>query len=513
MHFLLALLISAVPTAGAQDLPGYFVEEETPIPEEEATEDLLPDLEDLPLPEAEPEAPLPDPAENAAPEETEFPVEIIDLTEPEDPAEAAAPVETEAPEETAVPEETAAPAETEAPAEAAAPEETAAPAETEAPAETAAPSDGLPDWVQRDTTGAFAVQAPNILSIAATEQTAPLAELPQPVPPGTDKPRRVTGHGDARRAPGATIRASQWPPATSPVGDTRSDLTEAFLSAMATSRPLASRQLAMPRGDDSDLGDRAAFERTLEKRIDTLLNAMLGPGLAHAFVRAAVETIPGSGFVEMKEKSEQAAVLWDDIQDRIDETPPVLPGYPLPHTLKAEVLARVAAAAAPIRNPDRSRTILTVSLLVDESVDEAALTPVTAAVADAIGLDPARGDVLLVTRADIRPTWRRLIRTDDFRGKAVIALCVVLGAGIPLCLALFFGRPMSLGRILNPKRKSAPRLAQDMRDVDLHAAPFWNDARYAEAVGEFLAKEPPAAAATLLGLLSHDAAGSVFRKL
>ena len=385
----------------------------------------------------------------------------------------------------------------------------------------------LPDWVQQDATGAFAIpvetakstadEGANILSVAPIEQGESSPDSSEPDSVVQEAPKRATGHGDQRLpiTPKEARAQTQWPPQTAPSGVVHHDLSEAFLSAMANARPLAKRLLTLPQGDDSDLGDRAAFERTLEKRIDELLDAMLGPGLARTFIRAAVETVPGSGLIEMTDEREKTAALWDEIQGRLESTPPVLPGYPLPHALKAEVLSRVAAAAAPVRKPDRSRAILTVSLLVDHSVEERDLTPVTAAVADAVGLDPDRGDILQITRASIRPTWASLLKTNKVRGAMLIAACIALGLGIPICIAIFMGgktRELFSARTHISEQKPSTDFASHS-ETDFDPTPFWNDSRYAQAVADFLAKQPAQSAAALLGLLSHEAAGTVFRNL
>ncbi len=267
----------------------------------------------------------------------------------------------------------------------------------------------------------------------------------------------------------------------------------------------------MPVSDEGDLGDRAAFERTLEAKIDAALDAMLGPDAARSFVRASVEEIPESGGRSLSNDSSDEAALWDEIRGKLDDLPPVLPGYRIPRSLKAEVLSRVAQAAAPRRVESRKRTVLTVSLLVDESVEAKSLTPATAALAHAVGLDPDRGDILQITRTRLRPTWVSLIRGERFRGFALAAFSVALGASLPLLAAWLLWKP---GKRTEPEKKvcSQPLEAPPL-DADFNPIPFWNDARYARAVADFLAHEPPEAAAAVLSLLTYDAAGDVFRLL
>jgi hypothetical protein len=467
--------------------------------------------------------------------------------------------------EPATPAPPAASAEAEAPPPAA--PETPPPAPTASEGETAA-ADGLPDWVLRDATGAFEVQVPSAETRESDPQPDPAPEAPPepPVPdapespapdpetqvsaleegpaPASDglpdwvirgataafevpaetetadarpaaPPKRATGHGDNRPRTAAAEAASSepWPRRTTPGGDSRTDLSNAFLQAMARATPLPKRGRGLAGGDDADLAGRAAFERTLEERIDASLAVLLGPDLARSFVRAKVEPIPGSGELEMIDRAQEAVSLWDDIREKIEASPPVLPGYRLSRGLREEVLRRVADEAAPVRAPDRKRTVLTVTLLVDESVEETALTRASAAIADAVGLDADRGDMLQITRADIRPSWGRLLRGSRFRSAALTAACVALGAAIPIVVAFLLWKPR--GKEWTPKRASAPleNETKTAAPADFDPAPFWNDSRYSHAVADFLARETAEASSAFLALLSPDAAGDVYRKL
>lgn len=338
-----------------------------------------------------------------------------------------------------------------------------------------ASADGLPDWVIRDATSAFEIPAEPKRADPAHEsaETEPAAGEPEPPPPVPPRPAEPV-----LRRPAKAPRESK-----------------------------VYREPRTPRvvGVSVDLGDRAAFERTLETKIDAALEAMLGPDAARSFVRASAEEISEDVALSEFDDAPEAPALWDEIQARVDRIPPVLPGYPLPRSLKEEALARVAHAARPRRREAHRRDLLTVTLFIDESVEEKTLVRVTEALAGALGLDDRRPDALQVKRARLRPAWGSLVRGARFRGTLLTALCVALGGSLPLLIAWLFWKP----RPQEAVKKPAPRTAGPASI----RIPLWNDARYARAVADFLTREPPEAAAAVLAMMSYDAAGDVFRML
>ncbi|MFH1726286.1 MAG: FliG C-terminal domain-containing protein [Elusimicrobiota bacterium] len=250
--------------------------------------------------------------------------------------------------------------------------------------------------------------------------------------------------------------------------------------------------------------DLGAHERSLEARLDVLLADILGVGKARAFVRARSRAPEIAA-----EPATRPAALWDEIAERIENAPPVLPGYPAPRSLQEEAVRSLMAAAAPsLVFP--AGEVLTVTLLVDPSVGREELEPASSAVAEALGLDPARGDLLQVARAPVGSTWRKALRKPDIREAVLTASVYAAAAALLLVLAL---------AILPLTRRRATRRAPDPQVPHRSLARARPESlgfiapRHAESIVEFLSEQTVGTAVAVLRSVDHETAAAVFRRL
>lgn len=159
----------------------------------------------------------------------------------------------------------------------------------------------------------------------------------------------------------------------------------------------------------------SAVSPSIEERLDALLSDMLGPGRARAFVRLVPRPLT---FEELPPEPEaKPAALWDRMNARLADAPPVLPGFPTPRNLREEVMRELVAQATPERVPEREQT-LSVTLLVDQTLGDAELAAATDAVARALALNAAHGDALHAARTRLAPRWKRTLQEPAVLGGA-----------------------------------------------------------------------------------------------
>lgn len=152
-----------------------------------------------------------------------------------------------------------------------------------------------------------------------------------------------------------------------------------------------------------------------------MLADLLGHGRAHAFVRL----IPLPPDVTEPARATQPrptpSTLWDRIGERGKRTPPVLPGFAAPRSLREEALQELfdrpspEPMAPPAPDPGSA---LAVTLLLDDSVSDAELKAASDAVARALGLASERGDTLRASRAPLAPTLAKALAEPALRSAA-----------------------------------------------------------------------------------------------
>lgn len=145
-------------------------------------------------------------------------------------------------------------------------------------------------------------------------------------------------------------------------------------------------------------------------------------------------------------------------------------------------------------------TALTVSLVLDPGVGPEETEAATSAVAEALGLDSYRGDVVEVMRAPLRPTWRKALRSPGLLSNVVTAAVYALAlflVGLLLVPVLRLAHPSA--RRLSSKPGSWPGPVTTRRQAD--------------ATARFLLGQHPEAAPWVLRRVGPGTAAEIFRRL
>jgi len=284
-----------------------------------------------------------------------------------------------------------------------------------------------------------------------------------------------------------------------PRGLTAAALLAAILCASADARPAE--------------GDRV---EVLESRLMETLDADLGPGKSKVFIRTVDAPLPDEAVgaeaaQEPESRSSRGEVLWDRIERRRQEAPPVLPGYRVPSDLRAEALRSLKEElregdAAPRTAP--GQPALSVSLMLDSDVDPEAAERARSATVAALGLDPDRGDSLKVSRILRRSPARRPPLSSRLRETSALAL--VYGGPPLLLLALAAGlmayfRPSRRARAAEPA--APPARARRAGGLILPGP------RHEAAAALTLQTETTEVVVEALRCMSCDSAAGVYRRL
>lgn len=269
-----------------------------------------------------------------------------------------------------------------------------------------------------------------------------------------------------------------------------------------------------------------------EARLDALLADILGHGRGHAFVRLiplppdVTEPPPAPPSAQPRP---EPSTLWERIGERGKRTPPVLPGFAAPRSLREEALQELFGrpmpaappAAAPPPDPGFA---LAVTLLLDDSVSDGELKAASDAVARALGLAAERGDTLRASRAPLTPTLTKVFSEPGVRSAAAAggtagSLALV---GLALVALALRGRNSALRSLLIAPQPavSAPPVfhvappaaaAPDAPAPPAVLPPL--GAGGAAACAEFLRDGPAAAAEWLLRRATPSEAAAVYERL
>lgn len=269
-----------------------------------------------------------------------------------------------------------------------------------------------------------------------------------------------------------------------------------------------------------------------EERLDALLADLLGHGRGHAFVRL----VPLPPDVTEPEAAPKArnnpSTLWERIGERSRRTPPVLPGFPAPRSLREEALAELSARPPPEPSAAADAgSALAVTLLLDESVTDPELKAASDAVARALGLAAERGDTLRASRAPLAPTLAKALAEPAVRsaaaaggtagafalaGLVLVALALRRGSSALRALA-FPAPPFSPPLVFRPDPVAAPPPGAPPPPGTPPPTPAGVlpplSANGAAACAEFLRDGPAAAAEWLLRRASAAEAAAVYARL
>jgi len=246
----------------------------------------------------------------------------------------------------------------------------------------------------------------------------------------------------------------------------------------------------------------------IEARADQVLTGVLGPGRASVLVVPPQEGGSGGDAAAGGARERGRADLWESIKHRMDNAPPVLPGFPVPRSLKAEALRALQSGSDPSAGRGGAAASgLTVTLTVDPSVGPAELRAAAAALAQALAIDGERGDSINIVRAPL-PSGKPEAAGGGFRpdmaalGETLWRLGLILCATLALCaMALGAVRVLSViaevpgrrGRGLDPLPIAVRRRPQDAAD--------------------FLRGRPPEDALAALRRVDPETAALLFRSM
>jgi tetratricopeptide (TPR) repeat protein len=229
-------------------------------------------------------------------------------------------------------------------------------------------------------------------------------------------------------------------------------------------------------------------------QLESVLASAVGPGQARLFVRHETKYIP-------RRSRKASAALWDRMQYRVNHSPPVLPGFPVPRSLKDEALVQLKKEAAAVRRTRRT-SLRHVTLLIDPAVHDEAVDTARNLVLEGLGLNFKKGESLKVLRVPL--TAAGVSQQPPAMGYLQIALW----AGV-LFAVLFW------------MLRLAPRRGDDQPRRPLAVPGTWNPGRHPElhrlsrraarASAEFLVSESGANAANVLASLEIETAAAVFR--
>lgn len=274
-------------------------------------------------------------------------------------------------------------------------------------------------------------------------------------------------------------------------------------------------------------GAAPAISPGAEERLDALLSDLLGHGRAHAFVRL-VPLPPDVTEPEAQPKARtNSSTLWDRIGERGRRTPPVLPGFPAPRSLREEALAELSGRPPPEPAAADPGSALAVTLLLDDSVTDDELKTASDAVARALGLAAERGDTLRASRAPLAPTLAKALAEPAVRSAAAAggtAGAFALAGLVLVALALRRGSsalralaspapPISPPLVFRPDPPAAPAPPPGAPPPAPAAVLPPLGAGGAVACAEFLRDGPAAAAEWLLRRASAEEAAAVYARL
>ena len=197
-----------------------------------------------------------------------------------------------------------------------------------------------------------------------------------------------------------------------PVRMTRALAAFAAFAAFAASAALPARAQVLP------LEEKARYEEALERKADGVLLGLLGPNRYKVSVDATIDFTRIERYESKEATAAPAAVpspdayLWGSDQAQA-AAPELLPGISVP----TGGPSRAAAPAAP-KGPqsyERRNTYpteflkrLSVTVVLDNSVDVARADDIRGILADILGIVPMRGDELMVVRSGFAPVWKTL---------------------------------------------------------------------------------------------------------
>ncbi len=282
--------------------------------------------------------------------------------------------------------------------------------------------------------------------------------------------------------PGARLSAGQVRAIRHLVASSVEGLSPERVTVVDTRGRLLSAGQEDPSGANTvQLGEREQVEAALQQRVQSMLDEVLGPGKALAQVSAEVDFSRRQVEQESFLPDQRAPTSEVTVEESYAGRGGLPPGGPATVSVPSYTQAPAAASGSEYRRRESRTTYqvtrrveratstggirrLSVAVLVDRRVPQAAVRALEAAVAAGVGLDRRRGDVLVVQAVDLPGAAEPPAPQAEAPGAAtgrpglpVWLLAAAGGAGLLVLLAVVL--------VVLRRRRAAPVKVETLQPV------------------------------------------------
>lgn len=210
-------------------------------------------------------------------------------------------------------------------------------------------------------------------------------------------------------------------------------LIRIFFVLFACCAPLLSFAQNLP------LEDKAKYEKSLEQKVDEVLLRVLGPNQAKVVINALMdftrfEKVDMNSGTADGAADKNALFRWQNISGETKAGPQLLPGFPVASSLNP-LSMESQSYQKQLSFPSTFIKKLDVTVLLNRNVSDSESENIKNIVSDLLGVDPKRGDELIIVRAPFAPIWKTVWYTPEAAGivlkygilavMSIIALVVV----------------------------------------------------------------------------------------
>ena len=181
---------------------------------------------------------------------------------------------------------------------------------------------------------------------------------------------------------------------------------------------------AQQAGGSSGNMEAAELSAVMVREISSLLDQLLGPGKAKAYVH-----MEGSS----TEENKQSEVLTPKSENSDQALIPPPPGYPYPF----QYLSREQQQSKRLTGFRIQK--LHVSILIDNSISQERVSAIRKVIEDMLRLEPSRGDSLMIIRAELFPAWKTLLSSPGVLQTIVGQLALIIGLFLVCAIAYLLG--------------------------------------------------------------------------